>query len=217
VLGKAFKEARQLRQNWMGPEHYLLAVLAEPGVATDAMAELGVTHERVASQLVRMNTVNGRRIRHLESKGITANPRSHEVSGWANGFAAAAGREKPSREDWLLAAVYEGGGVVWTVLHEVGTSVAAVMDVMRRRGVTTPEFDPAEERPWRGHHEIEVAKSEWQAVVDTLIEKHPHGSKLRWGFNSRRNQPGKIQFVAEDGIDLDAIVGEARAGLSSRL
>jgi hypothetical protein len=34
---------------------------------------------------------------------------------------------------------------------------------------------------------------------------------LRWGFNSRRDRPGKIQFVAEDGIDIDAIVAEARA------
>lgn len=210
MLGKAAKEARQLRQNWLGPEHYLLAVLAEQGVATDAMGALGVTHERVAGQLARMNTFNGRRIRYLESKGITTNPRAHDVSGWANGFAAAAGRQKPSREDWLLAALYEGGGIVGTVLHELGTSAAAVVDVMRHRGLRTPDFDPDEDRPWEGRQEIEVAKAEWQEVVDTLSEKHPPGSKLRWGFNSRRDRPGKIQFVAEDGIDLDAIVAEAR-------
>jgi ATP-dependent Clp protease ATP-binding subunit ClpA len=56
VIGKAAKEARQMRQNWLGAEHYLLAVLAEPGVATDVMAGLGVTHEGVAGQLDRMNT-----------------------------------------------------------------------------------------------------------------------------------------------------------------
>jgi len=59
VLGKAFKEAGRLRQNWLGPEHYLLAVLAEPSVATDAMAAHGVTHERVAGVLARVKTVNG--------------------------------------------------------------------------------------------------------------------------------------------------------------
>ncbi len=200
-----------MRQNWLGAEHYLLAVLAEPGVATEVMADLGVTHEGVAGQLARINTFKGRRIRYLESKGISTNPRAHDVSGWATGFAAAAGRKVPSREDWLLATLYEGGGIVSTVLRELGVSAAAVVDAMRQRGVRTPDFNPDVDRPWQGHHEVEVAKSEWEKVVDVLNEKIPQGSSLRWGFNSRRDRPGKIQFVAEDGIDLDAIVAEARA------
>jgi ATP-dependent Clp protease ATP-binding subunit ClpA len=211
VIGKAAKEARQMRQNWLGAEHYLLAVLAEPGVATDVMSELGVTQESVAGQLDRMNSFNGKRIRYLESKGISTNPRAHDVSGWARGFAAAAGRKRPSREDWLLATLYEGGGIVWTVLRELGVSVSTLVDEMRRRGVGTPDFNPDEDRPWRGHHEVEVAKSEWQDVVDVLTKKVPPSSGLRWGFNSRRDRPGKIQFVSEDGIDLDAIVADARA------
>jgi ATP-dependent Clp protease ATP-binding subunit ClpA len=211
VNGGAAKEAIRLRQNWLGAEHYLLAVLAEPGVATDVMAELGVTHEGVASRLARTKTVNGRRIRYLASKGIATNPRAHDVNGWANGFAAAAGRQKPSPEDWLLATLYEGGGIVWSVLRELGVSAATVVDVMRSRGIRTPDFNPDEDPPWRGHHEVEVAKSEWQDVVDVLNEKVPPSSALRWGFNSRRDRPGKIQFVSEDGIDLDAIVVEARA------
>jgi hypothetical protein len=48
-------------------------------------------------------------------------------------------------------------------------------------------------------------------VADLLSEKHPPGSEWRWGFNSRKDRPGKIQFAAEDGIDLDAIVAEVRA------
>jgi len=97
------------------------------------------------------------------------------------------------------------------VLRELGVSAAAVVDAMRQRGVRTPDFNPDVDRPWQGHHEVEVAKSEWEKVVDVLNEKIPQGSSLRWGFNSRRDRPGKIQFVAEDGIDLDAIVAEARA------
>jgi hypothetical protein len=98
---------------------------------------------------------------------------------------------------------------VWTVLRELGVSVSTVVDEMRRRGVGTPDFNPDEDRPWRGHHEVEVAKSEWQDVVDVLTKKVRPSSGLRWGFNSRRDRPGKIQF-ASDGIDLDAIVAEAR-------
>jgi ClpA/ClpB-like protein len=212
VVGRVAKEAIRLRQNWLGAEHYLLAVLAEPGVATDVMAELGVTHEGVAIRLARTKTANSRRIRYVASKGITSNPRAHDVNGWANGFAAAAGRQKPGPEDWLLATLYEGGGIVCAVLLEFGVSAAAVVDAMRRRGIRTPDFNPDEDPPWRGHHEVEVAKSEWQDVVDILNEKVPPISGLRWGFNSRRDRPGKIQFAAEDGIDLDSIVAEARAG-----
>jgi ATP-dependent Clp protease ATP-binding subunit ClpA len=211
VDGKAAKEAIHLRQNWLGAEHYLLAVLAEPGVATDVMSELGVTHEGVANQLARTKTVNGRRIRYLASKGITTNPRAHDVSGWANGFAAAAGRQKPSPEDWLLATLYEGGGIVRAVLRELGVSAGTVVDLMRRRGIRAPDFNPDEDLPWRGHHEVEVARSEWQDVLDVLNEKVAPSSGLRWGFNSRPDRPGKIQFAAEDGIDLDSIVDEARA------
>jgi ATP-dependent Clp protease ATP-binding subunit ClpA len=211
VLEKAAKEAIQLRQNWLGPEHYLLAVLAEPCVATEAAAELGVTHEGVAGQLARMNTINGRKIRYLKSQGITSNPRSHAVSGWANGFAAAAGSQKPTPEDWLLAAVYEGGAIVAGALRELGTSAAAVVELLRRRGVRTPDFLPDEELPWQGYREVEVDKSEWQKVVDILNDRVQPNSRLRWGFNSRRNRPGKIQFAAEGGIDLDAIVLEARS------
>ncbi len=97
------------------------------------------------------------------------------------------------------------------VLRELGVSAAGVVEEIRLRGTETPDFNPDEDRPWRGHHEVEVAKSEWQEVVDVLIEKVPPSSGLRWGFNSRRDRPGKIQFVSEDGVDLDAIVAEARA------
>ena len=54
VLDKAAKQAIQLRQNWLGPEHYLLAILSESSIATDAMAELGITRDRVAGHLARM-------------------------------------------------------------------------------------------------------------------------------------------------------------------
>jgi ATP-dependent Clp protease ATP-binding subunit ClpA len=211
LLSKAAKQAISLRQNWLGPEHYLLAVLAEPSLATDVMAELGVTDVAVASRLARMKTANGRRTRYIESKSVTTNPRAHDVSGWAKGFAAAVGRHEPSPEDWLLAVLYEGGGVVDSLLDELGLSRAAVVDALRGRGVKTPDFEPREERRWRGRQEVEVNRSEWQALVDVLSARFPPGHKLRWGFNSRRDRPGKIQFVAEEGIDLEALVAEARA------
>lgn len=211
-MDKAAEEARRLRQNWLGPEHYLLAVLAEPSIATETMAELGVAHDRLAIEFGRIKIINGRRVRYIESKGITTNPASHDVRGWAKGFAAACGRERPTPEDWLLSIVYRDHSVVGSALHHLGVSAAAVVDAIRRRGLKTPDFEPEEHRRWRGPRTTEVARSEWKAVVDVLNEKHPPGSEWRWGFDSRKDRPGKIQFAAEEGIDLEAVVAEARAG-----
>jgi ATP-dependent Clp protease ATP-binding subunit ClpA len=210
MLAKAFKETQRVRQNWLGPEHYLLAVLAEPSIATDLMAELGVTHERLATRLGSMRTVNGRRSRYIESRGATTNPAAHDVSGWAAGFAAASGRRDPTPEDWLLAIFYADQSMTMSVMHEFGVSAGDVVDAARRRGISTPDFEPEEHRPWRNPRGVEVDKSEWQAVVDLLGRKYGPGSDLRWGFNSRKDRPRKVEFRAEEGIDLEAIVAEAR-------
>ena len=78
--------------------------------------------------------------------------------------------------------------------------------------IETPVVAPEEYRPWHSFRTTEVARAEWKAVVSLLQERHPPGSQWRWGFNSRKDRPGKIQFSAEDGIDLEAVVAEARAG-----
>jgi ATP-dependent Clp protease ATP-binding subunit ClpA len=211
LISRAADEARRLRHNWLGPCHYLLAVLAEPSSAAEAMAELGVTHDRFAQGLVATDTVGGRRIRYVKAKGTTANPAAHAVNGWAKGFGAASGRRQPSPEDWLLAVVYSDNGVVGSVLDGLGVSSGAIADALRCRGLKVPDSEPGELRPWRGHRTVEVATSEWRAVADALREKHAPGSEWRWGFNSKRDRPGKVQFSAEEGIDLDAIVADALA------
>lgn len=212
IWQEAFKEAQRMRQNWLGPEHYLLALLAQPCIASDLMAELGLTYEHLASRLRSIQTVNGRKIRYIESRGVKTNPAARRLDGWAEGFAAGSGRPSPEPEDWLLAIVYMNHGIVGSVMNEIGVSARDVVSAARRRGVRTPEFDPADFRPWRNVREVEVDKSEWQAVVDVLSQKHPPDSQWRWGFNSRRDRPGRVQFVAEEGIELEAIVATVRDG-----
>jgi hypothetical protein len=47
--------------------------------ATDAMAELGLTRDRLAKEFGPMNIVNGSRIRYFKSKEITTNPAAHNM------------------------------------------------------------------------------------------------------------------------------------------
>lgn len=217
MFSRASDEAAKARQNWLGPCHYLLAVLAEPCPASEVMAELGVTYDALAAEVSRMNIVNGKRLRYSRSRWTKSNPASHAVSGWAHGFAAASGREHPTPEDWLLATLYRNNDMVGSILIGLGTSAAAVVEALRRRGVRVPDFLPAESRPWRNPREVEVERAEWQSVVDVLSRVHPPGSEWQWGFNQRRDRPGKVQFLAEEGIDLDAIVAEARASRPIRV
>lgn len=210
MIAKASVEARRLRQNWLGPEHFLLAVVSQSGTAAAVFGQLGLTYETLASRFGSTVASNGRRQPYRDSKGITMNPAAHDVSGWARGFGAASGRSEPIPEDWLLAILYQDHGVVGAVLHEFGVSPIDVIHTARRMGVTTPDYEPENYRPWNDHREVEVDESDWQGIVDILGTRYPPGSQLRWGFNSRNDRPGKVQFSAEEGIDLDAILDELK-------
>ncbi|HEX6348615.1 MAG TPA: Clp protease N-terminal domain-containing protein [Candidatus Dormibacteraeota bacterium] len=210
MVVRAAAEAAKSRQNWIGPCHYLLAVLAQPCLATTALAELGITYQALSSQVSKLNVVNGKRRRYSRSRWTTSNPASHEVSGWAHGFAAAAGRANPTPDEWAVAVLYRNNDMIGSILSELGVSSEAAVAALRQRGVRVPDFEPPEHRPWRNAREIELDRAEWQRVVDVLSRDHPPGSEWRWGFNSRRDRPRKVQFVAEEGIDFDAILAEAR-------
>jgi len=43
-----------------------------------------------------------------------------------------------------------------------------------------------------------------------LIQQHPPGSQWRWGFNWLPGMPRRARVDAEEGIDLDALLAQAR-------
>jgi hypothetical protein len=102
------------------------------------MAELGVTHDGVAAEVGKVSVVNGRRFGYSRSRWTQSNPASHAVDGWAHGFAAASGLERPSPEDWLLAILYRNNDRVASILAHLGTSPAAAVAALRERGVKVP-------------------------------------------------------------------------------
>ncbi len=210
TFGKALEEARLLwlggiRLDGVGPEHFLLAVAAEPSVAADALAELGVTHERLVEYLGSLRyeapDVN-------PEQGLSTNRAAHEVMGWALGFAAASGVAQPEPADYLLATLYTGA--VAGDLDALGVSAGAVMDSLRRRGVRAPGVEPPVYRPWRGLRRVEIPEAELQPAIELLSERYPSGS-WRWGFNYVSvGEPRRALLISEEGLDLDAIVAEVR-------
>ena len=204
---EAFEQARQLDHGWTGPEHFLLAVLAEPGVASETLTGLGVTYEdlreRLRSRAADPDLPGAR-------KGITLNPAAHRLTGWARGFAAAQGSATPQPEHWLVALVHSDDRAAMA-LHPFGVTAQAVADALAERGVPVPAHPPSAHRPWRGIHHVLVAEDERRPVVRLLLERHPPGSEWRWGFNWV-GEPRQCRISAEVGVDLDAIVAEVREG-----
>jgi ClpA/ClpB-like protein len=218
---RAGDQARRLEQSWIGTEHVLLALFDEPSPAIEALEELGVTRDRVEEAARAMGRIEPRPPRYDPRAGLSPNPAWYKLTGCANGLALAAGRRRPGSEDFLLAMVY-GEHTVAELLHEVGANEQALLDALARRGVAVPTVDPPVYRPWRGHHRIDVTEAELKGVLKVLGERHPPDSEWRWGFNwypagpEDEGGPRRAWVDGEEGIDLDAVLAEARTRARSR-
>jgi ATP-dependent Clp protease ATP-binding subunit ClpA len=215
MLGRAADQARRLDHGWVGCEHYLLALVAEPSAATEVLAELGVTYDRLDAYMRNLRGDPDWGLpRYQERHGLSPSPAAYRLEARAEGLALAWGHRSPTPEHWLLAMVYVDGGV-GDVLHQHGASRQAILDALRRRGVRVPEVEPPPYRPWRFVQRIEVTEAELQPVIDLLIQRHSSGSGPRWGFNWLPGEPRRARVDAEEGIDLDEVLAEARRRASA--
>jgi ATP-dependent Clp protease ATP-binding subunit ClpA len=215
VLGRAAEEARRLGHGWVGTEHYLLALLGEPSVATEALAELGITYDRVLDKLRNgPSDPDWPPPRYERGKGLSPSAATYKLQARAEGFAFAWGYGRPQPEHWLLAMVYDDHGMAGR-LHDLGAAQPAILDALRRRAVRVPEADPPRYRPWRGRQRVEVEEAALKPLIDLLIQQHPPGSQWRWGFNWLPGQPRRARVIAEEGIELDALLTQARRPASS--
>jgi hypothetical protein len=203
----AFAQSKRLNQGWVGTEHILLALLAEPNAASEILSGLGVTYERVLGHITSLKPDPD----DLVPKPGTdpgMSPAAYGLMGWAAGFAAAARISSPRSEHWLIAFLYASDrGAMW--LHPFGVTARAVTDALAARGIAVPEFPAPEHKPWRGGHMTYVSMKELQPILDLLSEKHPPGSEWRWGFNTV-GKPQRGRVHAEEGIDLAAVITQAR-------
>ncbi len=142
MLQSAGAEAQKQAHGWLGPEHFLLALLAEPSIATETLADLGVTYDRFDADLRRLRTVNGQPLPAYDPKqGLRLNPAGQKLSGMARAFAIAGGSARPQALHWLLSMVYMDNAPA-THLHAMGVSAAAILEALRRRGVAVPAVEP---------------------------------------------------------------------------
>lgn len=210
LISDAASQARGLDHGWLGPEHFLLALLVQPSDAVDALAEVGITYQRLADHLRSMPGEPA----FEPTMGHSPNPAAYQLIGRAQGFAIATGERSPAPRHWLLAMLYDDDGIALH-LHRLGVSAAMVLGALRSRGVGVPGFPSPESKPWRGDREVEIHGAQLQSVLYLLEKRHPPGSEWRWGFNWQPGEPRRAIIHAEEGIDLDAIIVDARGRRTS--
>lgn len=222
TIAAAAAEARGLDHGWIGPEHYLLAMLGQPSVAAEVLTGLGVTGDRLRERLALRpddpDSWEWPPPRYSAGKGLSPSAAAYKLDARAEAFAYAAGRRVPDPEHFLLAMMYDELSVTSLLHHQFDVSQDAVLDALRRRGIAVPDVPPPRYRPWRVGQRIDVTEAELQPVIDLLIERHPPESGPRWGFNWMpvgRGEPRRARVDAEDGIDLDGLLAEARRRLDA--
>ena len=140
LLHGAFREAESLGHDWIGPEHYFLAILSlgeEP--LTVALGELGIEHAAFA---------RGMRGSHAEystrdapaparSTEMTLNAAAHELIGRADGIARCLGTSSIAVEHVLAAFLWDSAAA-GELEAFCNVSSAAVLERLSQVGVQTP-------------------------------------------------------------------------------
>jgi hypothetical protein len=128
VVARALEEARSLGHRYLGTEHLLLAQTMESGLASTALAELGVDERAVRRSIERIIG------RGLSGDGATLGitPRTKRVFETAVKEAKRVGSQRCADSEHLLLALAESGGVAGDILAEHGAGEEAVREQLAR-------------------------------------------------------------------------------------
>jgi ATP-dependent Clp protease ATP-binding subunit ClpA len=126
VLSLAEEEARQMRHNWIGTEHMLIALARSDGVAQRTLKELGVTLE-----LARAGVFKAVPPAETEVTEVTVTPRVKTLVGKAI-LLAAPQSDRVRPQHLLLALVTDPDGIGSQVLTELGATHEKVRKTIDR-------------------------------------------------------------------------------------
>ncbi len=126
VLAVAEEEARQMRHNWIGTEHMMIALIRADGIAQRALQELGVKLDEARAGVFKAVPP-----RETDVSEVTVTPRVKALIGKAITLAApVSDRVKP--QHLLLALVADPAGIGSQVLAELGATPEKVREIVDR-------------------------------------------------------------------------------------
>lgn len=200
VTDRSWNEAARLGHSWVGAEHLLLAVANgdEDWPVTRALKAAGLTPDRIEALLDQMTKAPPRIDR--PTSGITTNPAWHQLVGFAEGLALAAGT--PLRPEHVVLAYLWNERPFWsfeTISRE------EILAALRAEGISVPpgELPPLDERRWTEH--VEVPSEQLPALIGWLPRLLP--PEICFGFN--HDGKGQAWVSATEGVDLEEYVALA--------
>jgi ATP-dependent Clp protease ATP-binding subunit ClpA len=116
VLAVAEEEARQMRHDWIGTEHMMIALLRSDGVAQRALRELGVTLDQARAGVFKVVPPQ-----ETDVTQINVTPRVRTLLGKAIMLAAPVS-ERVKPQHLLLALVADPDGIGSQVLAQLGVT-----------------------------------------------------------------------------------------------
>ncbi|AZO96576.1 ATP-dependent Clp protease ATP-binding subunit [Halocella sp. SP3-1] len=123
VLSLAEKEAVALKHNYVGTEHMLLGLVKEgQGVAAKALADAGVTQEKVIEKIKQIIGEGKQQI----NNPVSLTPRSKKVLNLSMDEARRLGHNYIGTEHILLGLIREGEGVAVRILQDLDGDLTSI-------------------------------------------------------------------------------------------
>jgi hypothetical protein len=212
LLGRAWKEAEDLGHDWVGGEHFLLALLrpGDDSVAAQALRDAGLTHEAFAEAFVHVladaeEAKSSRRPKKPKPRReVKLNPAAYQSMGFAEGVAAGLGATAAGPEHVVVAVIWDQWSPTTRVLQRLGVRREDIVDRLAGLGVPLPPvgLPPLAERS-RGKTVV-VPIEQLRALVAELPGLLPPGS--HFGFNHDGEQGW---LTAGEGVDLPKYIALA--------
>jgi Cysteine-rich CPCC/Clp amino terminal domain, pathogenicity island component len=208
LLPRASKEAEHLGHHWIGPDHFLLALLrqADQSRAAEVLRSCGLTHKQFVAELARLVTAAA--AKDKESRDRTSpqlNPAAYRMMGRADGIAAGLGKDQVSPEHVVIAILWDPDTLTGTILDGLDVERDDIVERLAAAGIPVPARPLPRPARWRWGEEMDVPIGHLTALTAELPGLLPPGTPF--GFNHDGRERGWI--IAGEGVDLPMYVAFA--------
>ena len=208
---EAHREADARSLGYIGTDLVLLGLARGEGVAGDVLRDLGATPAAIEAAIDRLHANDETSRPEAGVKGrpsrVRPTPAAEHARGRASGIAIGLG-ERTTREHLLLALAYDRSGIHTDVLHQVGVTRSAIVEVLRAQGIGATSPPPRDPDPMTqsvtmpdAHARVVAAELGRRSigVRATYSDEEGHG---RWSYGGARERPGDACVRAQESIDL---------------
>jgi hypothetical protein len=213
LISAAVQEARGLGHDWVGPAHFVLAILStradSPSVV--ALEAAGVTRMAIVQRLTEGDDDGLNDGGSVSSVTPSLTPSSYALLGRADGLAAGMGAVQITTEHLLLAYLWDQD-----TAHDVdptggGEVRSALVARLKLLDVPMPRLWFSHQRPSASGPPVLVRSEDLMPIVRILQTSLPADSGL--GFNEDGH--GGAWISAREGVDLESRIAEILQSLDS--